>query len=53
MHRAAAADPYVREVELEDALVIRVGYGVGDDVADGHWERGARARAAQGARLAP
>lgn len=38
MHRAAAADPYVREVELEDALVIRVGYGIGDHVADGHWE---------------
>lgn len=38
MHRAAAADPYVREVELEDALVIRVGYGIGDHVSDGHWE---------------
>lgn len=38
MHRAAAANPYVREVEIEDALVTRVGYGVGDFVADGHWE---------------
>ena len=36
-HRAAAADPYVREVAAGHALVRRAGYGVGFEVADGHW----------------
>ncbi|HZY21021.1 MAG TPA: hypothetical protein VFE80_01320 [Beijerinckiaceae bacterium] len=34
-HRAAAADPYVREVRSSAANVVRVGYGSGDLVADG------------------
>ena len=34
-HRAAAADPYVREVRRSAANVVRVGYGSGDLVADG------------------
>jgi hypothetical protein len=34
-HRAAAADPYVREVSRSSANVVRVGYGSGDLVADG------------------
>lgn len=34
-HRAAAADPYVREVRGEQALARRVGYGVGAAVANG------------------
>jgi hypothetical protein len=38
-HRVAAADPYVREVALEQALVARVGYGEGEQVADGRWAR--------------
>jgi hypothetical protein len=34
-HRAAAADPYVREVNRVVANAVRVGYGSGDLVADG------------------
>jgi hypothetical protein len=34
-HRAAAADPYVREVRRSTANAVRVGYGSGDLVADG------------------
>jgi hypothetical protein len=36
-HRAAAADPYVAEVSAERALVVRIGYGSGDEVADGRY----------------
>ncbi len=36
-HRAAAADPYVREVSRESANAVRVGYGGGDLVADGRF----------------
>lgn len=36
-HRAAAADPYVREVSPSVANVVRVGFGSGDQVADGHF----------------
>jgi hypothetical protein len=36
-HRAAAADPYVREVTAAHALARRAGYGVGFEVADGRW----------------
>jgi hypothetical protein len=35
--RIAAADPYAAEVALRDALVTRVGYGTGEQVADGRW----------------
>jgi len=35
--RAAAADPYVGEVSAERALVARIGYGSGEDVADGRF----------------
>jgi hypothetical protein len=35
--RIAAADPYAVEVALRDALVTRVGYGTGEQVADGRW----------------
>ena len=38
-HRAAAADPYVRELREDDVLVTRAGYGAGFEVADGLWER--------------
>jgi hypothetical protein len=37
MHRAATADPHVRELRREQALVARVGYGDGDQVSDGRW----------------
>jgi hypothetical protein len=35
--RAAAADPYVAEVSVERALVVRIGYGSGEEVADGRY----------------
>ena len=37
-HRVAAADPYVAEVSRERAVVVRVGYGSGDEVADGRFD---------------
>lgn len=36
--RAAAADPYVGEVSAERALVVRIGYGSGEAVADGRFD---------------
>lgn len=36
-HRIAAADPYVHEVSSAHALVIRAGWGEGEQVADGRW----------------
>jgi len=38
-HRIAAADPAVRPVARAQALVVRVGVGVGEQVADGRWAR--------------
>ena len=37
LHRIAAADPYVREVDTPQALVIRAGWGEGEQVAYGMW----------------
>jgi hypothetical protein len=37
LHRVSVADPYLREVSREQALAIRVGYGAGEQVADGKW----------------
>jgi hypothetical protein len=39
LHRVATADPHVREVRREQAVVARVGYGEGEQVADGRWVR--------------
>jgi hypothetical protein len=36
-HRAAAADPYAREISAEHALAVRIGYGDGDRVAEGRY----------------
>lgn len=36
-HRIAAADPYVHEISPDQALVIRAGWGQGEQVADGLW----------------
>ncbi len=36
--RIAAADPYIHEVSPAQALVVRAGWGLGEQVADGHWE---------------
>lgn len=38
-HRVAVADPYAREIAREQALVVRVGYGDGERVAEGRWDR--------------
>lgn len=35
--RIAAADPYAREVREQQALVVRVGVGEGEQVAHGRW----------------
>jgi hypothetical protein len=35
--RAAARDPLVQDVGASQALAIRIGYGTGDQVADGGW----------------
>ena len=37
--RVATADPALREVARAGALVLRIGYGAGEQVADGRWER--------------
>jgi hypothetical protein len=36
-YRAAAADPYVRDVAPAGATAVRVGYGSGDEVVDGRF----------------
>lgn len=36
-HRIATADPYVTEVRPGGALVTRVGWGTGEQVAEGRW----------------
>jgi hypothetical protein len=36
-HRVAAADPYLREISPAQAIVIRAGWGEGEQVADGGW----------------
>lgn len=36
-HRAAAADPAVRDVAPAGANAVRIGYGSGDQVAEGHF----------------
>jgi hypothetical protein len=37
--RVATADPFTREVALSRAIVVRIGYGDGEHVADGRWQR--------------
>jgi hypothetical protein len=37
LHRIAAANPYVHEISPDQALVIRAGWGEGEQVADGLW----------------
>jgi hypothetical protein len=49
-HRVACADPYVREVSTAQALVIRAGWGEGEQVAGGHWRFARELPAADGAR---
>jgi hypothetical protein len=37
-HRVASADPWVADADPTRALVCRVGYGTGEQVAEGDWE---------------
>src|SRR6185369_16573040 len=37
LQRTAAADAFVREVARHQALIARVGYGEGEEVAHGRW----------------
>jgi hypothetical protein len=48
--RIATADPYVHEIGREQALVARVGYGAGDQVASGLWSDARELAAAAGRR---
>lgn len=52
-HRAAAADPHAREVSLAQALVVRVGFGDGERVSEGRWDRARELPRAGGAALRP
>jgi hypothetical protein len=36
-YRLASADPYLRPAGRGDALVARIGFGAGEEVADGRW----------------
>jgi hypothetical protein len=47
--RAAAADPWLREVARDQALVVRIGLGAGDDVAHGRWRSAVTVPAPPGA----
>jgi hypothetical protein len=38
-HRVATADPYKRELSIDLAHRIRIGFGTGDQVAEGAWEQ--------------
>lgn len=55
--RVAAGDPYLREVSLAQALVLRLGYGPGEGLADGRfmeaWEPPAERRATRRSMEAP
>ena len=54
--RAAEGDPYVHELGAEHAMTVRVGYGSGEQVAEGEWmqarelEPGQRVRGGRRAR---
>jgi len=37
-HRIATADPHTHEVAPAQALVIRAGWGAGEQLADGYWQ---------------
>ncbi len=48
-HRVAAADPYAGSAARAAAQVTRIGYGTGEQVADGRWEEALRAAPARAA----
>jgi hypothetical protein len=35
--REAAGDPLIGDVGVSNALVVRIGFGTGEELADGHW----------------
>jgi hypothetical protein len=39
--RLSAADPYVREVSSAQAREVRLGFGTGDELVEGHWQAAA------------
>jgi len=48
--RVVTADPYLHEIAREQALVARIGYGAGDEVADGLWSDARELTTTQGRR---
>jgi hypothetical protein len=48
--RLVTADPYVNVVTRHQSLVARIGYGVGEEVADGQWTNARELTAATGRR---
>lgn len=36
-YRVSLADPHVRDVAVDNALVVRLGYGAGDEIVDGRY----------------
>lgn len=50
-YRAAAADPYVRELAARHALVCRAGYGEGVEVAEGQWAKAVELRPSKDERV--
>jgi hypothetical protein len=58
-HRIATADPAVREPARDQALVVRIGLGEGEEVAEGRWREAVelppprRARSGRAAALRP
>ncbi len=50
-HRVATADPSVHEVTVDQALVVRVGYGAGEQVAEGRWTNAMEPAEKEGAAL--
>lgn len=48
--RVITADPYLHEIDREQALVARIGYGAGDEVADGRWSDARELASTQGRR---
>lgn len=50
-HRLATADPGVRELSREHAIVLRIGIGEGEQVAEGRWTRAIELPAQSGRRV--
>ena len=48
--RAGSQDPYVHELAADRAVALRIGYGTGDEVADGEWSDAREIRAPEGRR---